>query len=111
MAPFRPPSTTYMPKPELPPHLQSLFNPRPPLPYVKVPIKPKCRPYNGLADYVDMFEEGDPPPKLPSEGLQHQKLRDKKEIPKEPRRRNQNLHLEGTQDRKQRLQDAFRLQT
>ena len=79
MAPFRPPSTTYMPKPELPPHLQSLFNPRPPLPYVKVPIKPKCRPYNGLADYVDMFEEGDPPAKSKSESLQQLKLREKKE--------------------------------
>ena len=79
MAPFRPPSTTYMPKPELPPHLQSLFNPRPPLPYVKVPIKAKCRPYNGLADYVDMFEEGEPPERKISETPQERKLRVQKE--------------------------------
>lgn len=78
MAPFRPPSTTYMPKPELPPHLQSLFNPRPPLPYVKVPIKSKCRPYNGLADYIDMFEEGDPPEKVVLETPQQKKTREKK---------------------------------
>jgi U1 small nuclear ribonucleoprotein 70kDa len=77
MAPFRPPSTTYMPKPELPPHLQSLFNPRPPLPYVKVPVKPKCRPYNGLADYVDMFEEGDPPERVVIETPQEKKIREK----------------------------------
>ncbi|OMJ79130.1 hypothetical protein SteCoe_20921 [Stentor coeruleus] len=76
MAPFRPPSTTYMPKPELPPHLQSLFNPRPPVPYVKVPIKPKCRPYTGLADYVDMLEEGEPPEREVKESIQAQKQRE-----------------------------------
>lgn len=79
MAPFRPPSTTYMPKPELPPHLQSLFNPRPPLPYVKVPVKPKCRPYTGLADYVDMLEEGEPPERQPTETPQAKKQREKRE--------------------------------
>ena len=57
------PSTTYMPRPELPPHLQSLFNPRPPLPFMKVPVKPKCRDYSGLSDYIDHFEEQKPPPR------------------------------------------------
>ena len=80
MAPFRPPNTTYMPKPELPPHLQSLFNPRPPLPYVKVPIKPKCRPYNGLADYVDMLEEGDPPERIISETLFQKRAKEKQAV-------------------------------
>jgi nucleoside-diphosphate-sugar epimerase len=41
--PSRTPSTSYMPRPELPPHLQSLFNPKPPLPFVKVPLKPKAK--------------------------------------------------------------------
>jgi U1 small nuclear ribonucleoprotein 70kDa len=76
MAPFRPTSTTYMPKPELPPHLQSLFNPRPPLPFIKAPIKPKCRAYTGLADYVDMFEEGEPPARTQSETPQEKRLKD-----------------------------------
>lgn len=79
MAPFRPATTTYVPKPELPPHLQSLFNPRPPLQYVKVPIKPKCRPYTGLADYVDMFEEGEPPERQISESQRDKKRREKKQ--------------------------------
>lgn len=57
----RAPTGTYMPRPELPPHLQSLFNPRPPLPFLKVPLKPKCRPYTGVVNYIDLFEEGDPP--------------------------------------------------
>lgn len=79
MAPFRPPSTTYMPKPELPPHLQSLFNPRPPLPFAKVPIKPKCRSYTGLADHVDMLEEGEPPEREVNETPQARKQREKQE--------------------------------
>lgn len=58
--PSRTPSTSYMPRPELPPHLQSLFNPKPPLPFVKVPLKPKCRPYTGLAEYVDLFDQAAP---------------------------------------------------
>ena len=76
MAPFRPPSTSYMPRPELPPHLQSLFNPRPPLPFLKVPLKPKCRSYEGIADYVDLMEEGPPPPseELPKASSKQQKL-------------------------------------
>ena len=58
--PSRTPSTSYMPRPELPPHLQSLFNPKPPLPFVKVPLKPKCRSYTGLAEYVDLFDQAPP---------------------------------------------------
>jgi U1 small nuclear ribonucleoprotein len=65
-----------MPKPELPPHLQSLFNPRPPLPFIKAPIKPKCRPYTGLADYIDMLEEGEPPERVISETPQEKKKKD-----------------------------------
>lgn len=57
MAPIKPPSTSYMPRPELPSHLQSLFNPRPPLTFMKVPAKSKCRPYTGVADYLELFEE------------------------------------------------------
>ena len=78
MAPFRPATTTYVPKPELPPHLQSLFNPRPPLQYLKAPIKPKCRSYTGLAEYIDMFEEGEPPEKKPVEGIRERKEKEKK---------------------------------
>lgn len=59
--PLRPINTSYIPRSELPPHLESLFNPRPPLPFLKVPQKPKCRPYTGLSNYMDLFEEGDPP--------------------------------------------------
>lgn len=57
---MRPPSASYVPRADLPPHLQSLFNPRPPLPFMKVPIKPKCRSYTGLSEYVDLFEEAPP---------------------------------------------------
>jgi U1 small nuclear ribonucleoprotein len=46
-----------MPKHQLPPHLQTLFNPRPPLPFLKPPAKNKCRAYAGIAEYVDLFEE------------------------------------------------------
>ncbi|CAG9313258.1 unnamed protein product [Blepharisma stoltei] len=77
MAPFRPPSTSYMPRPELPPHLQSLFNPRPPLPFMKVPVKPKCRPLTGIAEYVDLFEEGDAPERSVQVSSQHLKQLEK----------------------------------
>jgi len=59
-AAVRPPSASYVPRADLPPHLQSLFNPRPPLPFLKVPLKPKCRAYAGLSEYVDLFEEAPP---------------------------------------------------
>mmetsp|Transcript_27591 Transcript_27591/g.49756 ORF Transcript_27591/g.49756 Transcript_27591/m.49756 type:complete len:348 (-) Transcript_27591:2333-3376(-) len=54
---MRSPTASYMPKHQLPPHLQTLFNPRPPLPFLKPPLKSKCRPYTGIAEYVDLFEE------------------------------------------------------
>lgn len=54
---MRAPTASYMPKHQLPPHLQTLFNPRPPLPFLKPPLKSKCRPYAGIAEYVDLFEE------------------------------------------------------
>lgn len=79
MAPFRPPSTSYMPRPELPPHLQSLFNPRPPLPFMKVPVKPKCRSLTGIAEYADLFEEADPPEKIVQYSEKHLRKIEKEE--------------------------------
>jgi len=52
-------------RPEYPLHIQMLFTARPPLPYIKPPIKPRCRGLDpmiggvssGLTDYLDRFED------------------------------------------------------
>ena len=80
-AAVRPPSASYVPRADLPPHLQSLFNPRPPLPFMKVPLKPKCRSYTGLSEYVDLFEEAPPTEKERGEmGVDKQKTLKAKQV-------------------------------
>ncbi len=48
-------------RPDYPLHIQMLFTARPPLPYLKPPLKPKCRPLDPIVtpvtDYLQKFEE------------------------------------------------------
>jgi U1 small nuclear ribonucleoprotein len=45
---------------------------------LKAPVKPKCRAYTGLAEYVDMFEEGEAPERQPVESKREKKEKEKK---------------------------------
>merc|ERR1711966_342520 len=50
----------------LPPPILALFQPRPPLPFLKPVAKGKCRPLDSMAQYVDLFEaKEETPPKPP----------------------------------------------
>jgi len=50
----------------LPPPILALFQPRPPLPFLKAVVKRECRPLDGMAHCVQFFEEKDQvPPKPP----------------------------------------------
>jgi hypothetical protein len=54
-------------KQDMPHHLSILFRARPPLEYREPIEKGKCKPLRGLLDgfrdYMNLFEEGEPPKK------------------------------------------------
>jgi len=63
----------------LPPPILALFQPRPPLPYFKPIVKGKCRAMDGMAAYVDLFEDKAPPKGPPAETKEEKKKRKSKE--------------------------------
>ena len=48
----------------LPPQILALFTPKPPIANWKAPLEKKCRPLDGIAQYLTMFED-EAPPKAP----------------------------------------------
>ncbi|CRH00687.1 U1 small nuclear ribonucleoprotein, putative [Plasmodium relictum] len=63
----------------MPPHILILFQARPLLNYYKPIKKKKPKEYSGLADFLNYFEEGEPPPKIKLENTKERKERKKKE--------------------------------
>merc|ERR1712070_827666 len=65
----------------LPPPILALFQPRPPLPFLKPVVKGNCRPLDGMAQYVELFEEKEetPPKPPPGETKEEKKKRKQKE--------------------------------
>lgn len=73
----------FVAKQEMPPHLSILFRARPPLDYAEPLEKGKCKPlrglFDGLRDYMSMFEDQEPPKPKPLEKANEKKERIKKE--------------------------------
>ncbi|KEP61972.1 UNVERIFIED_CONTAM: RNA recognition motif-containing protein [Hammondia hammondi] len=62
----------------MPPHILALFQARPPLDPFPAFKKKHTRGYVGLADYVNKFESGPPPPTVPYETPKQRLLRQKR---------------------------------
>ncbi|ANQ09010.1 U1 small nuclear ribonucleoprotein [Plasmodium coatneyi] len=63
----------------MPPHILILFQARPPLSFHKPIQKKKHEPYSGISEYVNLFEDKEPPPKIKLENAKERKERKKKE--------------------------------
>jgi len=63
----------------LPPPILALFQPRVPLTFFKPVTQTKCRPLDGLSQYVSLFEDETPPKGPPAETKEEKKKRKEKE--------------------------------
>uniref|UniRef100_A0A8C9GZB1 U1 small nuclear ribonucleoprotein 70 kDa n=1 Tax=Piliocolobus tephrosceles TaxID=591936 RepID=A0A8C9GZB1_9PRIM len=63
----------------MPPHILILFQARPLLNYYKPIQKKKSKEYTGIADFLNYFEDTEPPPKIKLENNIERKERKKKE--------------------------------
>ncbi|KJP87965.1 hypothetical protein AK88_02399 [Plasmodium fragile] len=63
----------------MPPHILTLFQARPPLTFHKPIQKKKHEAYSGISEYVNLFEDKEPPPKIKLENPKERKERKKKE--------------------------------